>query len=83
MLNLIALAALPDGAAFKDYVLVFAGNIFIVIMVVRAIMLYLKREWGGLFGHLAAGVLVFGLVYANNAAIAVMRGFWGLISGTS
>ena len=34
-----------------------------------------------LFGHLAAGVLVGGLIYANNQTINVLKGFWGLLSG--
>ena len=48
----------PTGADFKDWVLVIAGNIFIAILVLRAIGHYFKREWGELFGHIAAGVLV-------------------------
>jgi hypothetical protein len=49
--------------------------------VLRSIGHYFKREWGELFGHLAAGVLVGGLIYANNETINVLKGFWGLISG--
>ena len=71
----------PTGADFKDWVLVIAGNIFIAILVLRAIGHYFKREWGELFGHLAAGVLVGGLIYANNQTINVLKGFWGLLSG--
>jgi hypothetical protein len=73
----------PTGADFKDWVLVIAGNIFIAILVLRSIGHYFKREWGELFGHLAAGVLVGGLIYANNETINVLKGFWGLISGGS
>jgi hypothetical protein len=51
--------------------------------VLRAIGHYFKREWGELFGHIAAGVLVGGLIYANNQTINVLKGFWGLLSGGS
>jgi hypothetical protein len=73
----------PTGADFKDWVLVIAGNIFIAILVLRSIGHYFKREWGELFGHLAAGVLVGGLIYANNETINVLKGFWGLLAGGS
>lgn len=74
-------SSVPTGANFKDWVLVIAGNIFIAILVLRAIGHYFKREWGELFGHIAAGVLVGGLIYANNQTINVLKGFWGLLSG--
>jgi len=73
----------PTGADFKDWVLVIAGNIFIAILVLRSIGHYFKREWGELFGHIAAGVLVGGLIYANNETINVLKGFWGLVSGVA
>ncbi len=74
-------ANVPTGADFKDWVLVIAGNIFIAILVLRSIGHYFKREWGELFGHIAAGVLVGGLIYANNETINVLKGFWTLLSG--
>ena len=77
----LANSNVPTGADFKDWVLVIAGNIFIAILVLRAIGHYFQREWGELFGHIAAGVLVGGLIYANNQTINVLKGFWGLVSG--
>lgn len=81
MLNQLVVMAAPTGADFKDYVLVVCGNLFILIMAARAVMYYARREWGALLGHLAAGVLVFGIVYANNTFIAIMRTFWELFAG--
>ncbi|MGZ0153717.1 hypothetical protein ACXJJ3_42075 (plasmid) [Kribbella sp. WER1] len=83
MLAQLVVMAAPTGADAKDYVLFVCGNLFIAIMAVRSIQYYAKREWGTLFGHLAAGVLVFGIVYANNVFLQILRSFWDLIAGTS
>lgn len=80
--QLVAMEA-PTGADFKDYVLFVGGNVFVAILVVRSIMHYAKKEWGALFGHIAAGVVVFGVIYANNVFLGILRSFWGLLSGNS
>lgn len=82
MLQLITLA-LPDGTAFKDYVLFVAGNIFIAILVLRSIGLYFKRSWGEMFGHIGIGVVLAGMIYATDAFIGILKQIWGLLSGTS
>lgn len=73
--------ALPTGAAFKDWVLVIAGNVFIVILVARAIGYYGKREWGELIMHVLVSVLIAGFVFANNLTISLLKEAWGLFSG--
>lgn len=48
------LAALTTGSDLKTWVLLIAGNVFIIILVIRAITYYAKREWGELIGHFLA-----------------------------
>ncbi|MER7112252.1 hypothetical protein [Streptomyces sp. NPDC000229] len=74
-------APLTDGTQLKDWVLLIAGNIFIVILAVRGIGYYAKREWGELIGHLMAAVVIAGIVYAPNVAIGLFRGIWEKVAG--
>ncbi|UYG18306.1 hypothetical protein BRM3_14990 (plasmid) [Brachybacterium huguangmaarense] len=61
------------GAELKDWVLIVAGNIFIVILVVRAISHYAKREWGELITNLLIAVFIAWIVYSNSTFIAFLR----------
>lgn len=69
-----------DGTDFKNWVLLIAGNLFIVVLVVRAVGYYAKREWGELLGHMCAGIVVAGLVYATDGSIGLLQNAWGLIA---
>jgi hypothetical protein len=75
--------AAPTGAEFKDWVLVIAGNIFIIVFVGRALGFYAKREWGEFFLHIFGGIIVAGFVYANNTTINILKDLWGIFAGTN
>ena len=67
------------GADFKDWVLIIAGNIFIIILVVRSVGHYAKKEWGELLGHILAAIVVGGLIYANDQSVALLKNAWTLL----
>lgn len=69
------------GADFKDAVLVLAGNIFIVILIVRAIGCWTKKEWGELIAHLVLAVVIAGMIYATDLFINVLKAFATAIFG--
>lgn len=69
------------GADLKDWVLIIAGNIFIVILVVRSVGYYAKKEWGELIGHFLVAVVIAGLIYANDQTLSMLKGLWALITG--
>lgn len=69
------------GDAFKDWVIAILGNIFIVVMVVRSVGHYTKREWGELVGNLAFAVVVAAIVYFPNQFISLLKGVWNLFTG--
>lgn len=71
------------GEGFKDAVLVIAGNVFIVIFIFRTIGAYAKREWGELITNFLAAILIVGFVYFTDSSIAILQGFWTLITGTN
>lgn len=64
---------MTDLSAFKDWLIIIAGNIFIVILVFRCIGAYAKRDWGDLVMNLSAAVVIAFLVYANDSAIALLK----------
>ncbi|MGA5134479.1 hypothetical protein ACPCTO_32270 [Streptomyces olivoreticuli] len=76
------LAALTSGVQLKDWVITVAGNVFLIILIVRGIGHYAKREWGGLITHVMAGVVVAGFVYASDVTKTVLVDVWTKVVGT-
>lgn len=72
---------MPTGIEFREAVLVLAGNIFIIIFVVRSIGAYGRKDWGELVMNFLAAILIAGLIYANAAVIEMLKTVWGLITG--
>ncbi|MFD9084548.1 hypothetical protein [Streptomyces erythrochromogenes] len=73
--------ALTDGASLLGWTKTIAGNIFLIILLVRAVMHYSKREWGELIGHIIAGVIVAGFVFQTEATKQLLVDIWGKVSG--
>lgn len=72
---------MTTGAEFKDWVLILAGNIFIVVLVFRSIGAYTKRDWGELITNIVAGIIIAGLIYANDTTMNLLKSIWNLIAG--
>lgn len=70
-----------DASGLKDWVLLIAGNIFVIFLVARAVGYYARREWGEMIGHLLAGVLVAGLVYSTDATVNLLKEAWQKLIG--
>lgn len=70
-----------DGSSFKDWVLVIAGNIFIVILVFRALGHYAKKEWGELLTTVLAAVFIAGVIYANDQTMTLLKNIFNMIFG--
>lgn len=71
------------GAGLKDWVIIVAGNIFIVLFVVRTLGAFAKKEWGEMIVNVLVGVFVAGLVYSTDSTITILKNLWSLISGGS
>ena len=65
--------AITDGAAAKDWVLLIGGNVFIIILVVRGLAHYAKKEWGELIGFLGASIVVASFVYFPTQTIDFIK----------
>ncbi|MET9365793.1 hypothetical protein ABZX93_33460 [Streptomyces sp. NPDC006632] len=65
----------------KTWVFLIAGNIFLIVLVVRAIGHYAKREWGDLIGHVIAGVVVAGFVFATDTTKGMFIEIWNKVAG--
>lgn len=69
------------GDAFKDWVIAILGNVFMIVLVVRSVGYYMKREWGELIGHLVIAVIVAAIVYFPDQFIGLLQGVWNLFTG--
>ena len=70
MHTVIALGTFKDG---KAAVLVLAGNLFIALMVLRALGHYAQKQWGELVGFVFASALVGFIVYFPATAIGALQ----------
>lgn len=61
------------GAELKDWVIIVAGNIFIVILVVRAVSHFAKREWGELLGTVLIAIFIGWIVYSTDTFIGFLK----------
>lgn len=72
---------MPDGIAIKDAVLVLAGNVFIIIFIVRTVGAFAKKEWGELVVNVVAAIVIIGFVYFTDSSIEVLKSIWSMIFG--
>lgn len=72
---------MTDLSGAKDWVIVVVGNVFIIILLFRVIGAWAKREWGELLTNLVMAVVIGFLVYANDAAIALIKQLGNLAFG--
>ncbi|WP_129662445.1 hypothetical protein [Rothia uropygialis] len=66
---------------FKDWLLVILGNIFIVILAVRMIGAWMKREYGDMMTNAVLGLIVAYIVYDSDGAVGLMKRLAGMIFG--
>jgi hypothetical protein len=71
----------PNGESIKNAVLILAGNVFIIIFIIRSVGAFAKREWGELVVNFLAGVIIVGLVYFTDSSVQVMKTIWSMIFG--
>lgn len=69
------------GTGLRDAVLVVLGNVFVIILAVRAVGYYAKREWGEMVVHLVGGVVVAAIVYFPDSVVTLLKNLWNLFAG--
>lgn len=69
------------GAELKDWIIILAGNIFIVILVVRAVSHFAKREWGELLGTILIAIFIGWIVYSTDTFINFLKWAAAKITG--
>lgn len=72
---------MSDFGAFKDWALLILGNIFIVIMAIRALTAYMKRDWGDFTTNLVVAIVIAYIVYANDSAMALLTRLANMVFG--
>lgn len=69
------------GAELKDWVIIVAGNIFIVILVIRMISHYAKREYGELITNLLIAIFIAWIVYSTDTFISFLQWVANKVTG--
>jgi hypothetical protein len=81
MNGLSDLAALTTGADLKTWILAIAGNVFVALLVIRGLGAFLKRDYGEMATLFVAGVLLAGLIWFPDGAVALMKAIWQKVVG--
>lgn len=70
-----------SGADIKDWVILIAGNVFIVILIFRMISHYAKREWGELLTNFLIAIFIAWIVYSTDTFITFLKWLANKVSG--
>ncbi|MGW2672369.1 hypothetical protein ACWC5F_30500 [Streptomyces sp. NPDC001272] len=76
MHDLVTLAALTDGTALKNWVLLVVGNLFAAYLGLRAFRHFVKDDWGGMTTMAVAAIFVAGLVWFPDESKTLLEGLW-------
>ncbi|GAA1746273.1 hypothetical protein [Nostocoides vanveenii] len=68
------------GLALRNWVLVIVGNIFVIILAVRAVGYYARRDWGDMTAHLVAAVVVAGVIFFPDQVITLLKNSWTMFT---
>ena len=64
------------GNAFKTWALLLVGNVFLVVLAVRAVGSWMKKEWGEFVALIVGAVVVVGFVYFPDQTILLLQNIW-------
>jgi uncharacterized membrane protein (DUF2068 family) len=66
---------------FKTTVLIILGNVFIIILALRALGSWAKKEWGEFATLIVSSIVIAGIIYFPNQAVEFLQWAWNLILG--
>lgn len=66
------------GQEILDWVIAIVGNLFLIVLVVKALQYFAKAEWGEFIGLLIAGVLLGSFIWMPEQTTAFFRYIAGL-----
>ncbi|MFF2548369.1 hypothetical protein ACFVUY_38230 [Kitasatospora sp. NPDC058063] len=75
--------ALTDGSALSKWLIVVAGNAFLVFLIYRMVGQFSKQNWGGMVTTVAAAVIVVGFVYFTDTSVALLGEVWTKVQGNT
>lgn len=62
-----------DLSSTKDIVLAAAGTIVVIILIVRIVVAYARKQWGELVTEIAGAAFVFWFCFFNEQAIDALK----------
>jgi hypothetical protein len=66
-------SAVPTFDSTKDWILPAAGTLVIIILIVRIVAIYAKKQWGEMITELAAACFVFWFTFFNDSAVNTLK----------
>lgn len=73
---------MTSGEDLRDWILLVAGNIFIIVLAARSVGHFAKREFGEMIGMCVAAVVVAGFVYFPDESIDFLTDIWQTFLGS-
>lgn len=67
--------------SFEEMALKIIGNIFLVVLVVRAFGAYFKKEWGDLATEVVFAVVLVGFIYFTDQSLGILKWLWNATLG--
>ena len=70
---------LPTGSWLKDWILIIAQNVFVVILAIGAVKAFGKKAWVAFITLAIAGVITAFFIYFPTEAVELLKKFGGKI----
>jgi len=70
------------GQAVKTAILLILGNVFIVLLAVRAVGAWARKEWGELVALVVGAVVVAGFIYFPDQIVNLLKTVYTQLTGS-
>lgn len=69
----VLMAAPVNLSSTKDWILAAAGTVVIIILIVRIVMAYGRKQWGEMVTEMLGGAFVLWFCFFNDNAIQTLK----------
>jgi TctA family transporter len=66
---------------FEELILKILGNLFLLILAIRMVVAYLKKDYGEMIAEICVAVVIVGFVYFTDQTVGILKGIWNATIG--